>query len=743
MTQQSALFSSSISEKTEDEDTDSEDIANLVPLRMHPRVFAALGKDLVTNDVVAVMELVKNAYDAFAENVWIEFGPDDDEVTWLQVRDDGVGMNRDVIENVWSVVATPFRDNNQFVVKGSRRRRVVGAKGLGRLSVARLGKRLSMLTQSEGYECLKVSADWSEIAGQDEMDQSVITCKEYAGESPFDRSGTSLKIIDLEQEWDSDRIDDLRENLARLLSPFRQADDFNVFLSVSDGERAENVRVESSPFLSEPKYTLRGSADALGNLVADYRYSPIIGEGESRKENLKWTWHNVRESIPRSQRHRYPEESARCGPFTFEIRAWDIGSADTKEISDRFAIQRRLVRRAIGAHKGISVYRDGVLVLPKSDNSRDWLGLDLRRVGRVGTRMSTSQLVGYVAITAEHNPGLEDTSDREGLSSSGEVADFEVLLRATVFMLENERETDRTAKTVEIPMEDLFTGLSADGLLTDVNELAREGASASDAIPLIRTFSHSLDQTRRTIQQRFVYYSRLATVGTIAQMLVHEIRNQTTTFGSILRFTKETFGPFKDMRTRRRFQRAQNAVNTLEHLADTFAPLARRNFVRRRQHLIMEDQIRECIAMNQSSIRAKGIRISVPETKTVVPADPAELDTIIVNLLTNSVHWLGEVPKEDRFIEFDVEVEESRGKSRVFVSVHDSGPGIEADDLERVFLPGVTRKPNGIGMGLNVASELVTAYGGDMKAVRPPTKRGGATFTFDLPHLGSPEGNAC
>ena len=59
-------------------------------LRMHPRVFAALGKDLVTNDVVAVIELVKNSYDAFAHNVWVEFGEDDLQGKYLEIRDDGL-----------------------------------------------------------------------------------------------------------------------------------------------------------------------------------------------------------------------------------------------------------------------------------------------------------------------------------------------------------------------------------------------------------------------------------------------------------------------------------------------------------------------------------------------------------------------------------------------------------------------------------------------------------------------------
>ena len=71
--------------------------------------------------------------------------------------------------------------------------------------------------------------------------------------------------------------------------------------------------------------------------------------------------------------------------------------------------------------------------------------------------------------------------------------------------------------------------------------------------------------------------------------------------------------------------------------------------------------------------------------------------------------------------------------ARVDVSINDSGPGIDDEDLEKIFLPGVTRKPDGIGMGLNIASELVAVYSGEMKAMRHPTQLGGASLTFDLP----------
>ena len=421
-----------------------------------------------------------------------------------------------------------------------------------------------------------------------------------------------------------------------------------------------------------------------------------------------------------------------AGPFSFEIRAWDIAAADTKEISEAFGFRRSLIRKAISAHKGISVYRDGVLVLPKSDNTRDWLGLDLRRVSKTGVRLSTSQLVGYVSISADDNPMINDTSDRERLVSGVEVSEFEAIIKSVVGLLETQRSEDRGQSDREKPMRDLFSELSADPLMADVASLAEEGATASAVVPLVRAFSGSLASTRKTIEARFIYYSRLATVGTIAQMLVHEIRNRTIVLGSALRSLNDRLLLSGDKDDEEQVAAAQEAVDALEGLADTFAPLASRTFRRGQRNSVLEERIKGCLTMHRRDLRSKGIRITIPDSQTVVSVDPGELDAIILNLITNATYWMGEVPRGNR--ELDFVIESIGGDERVRLWVNDTGPGIDDEDVEKVFWPGVTRKPGGIGMGLTVASELVEAYGGKMLTSHPG-ELGGASFAFDVPLL--------
>jgi signal transduction histidine kinase len=700
-----------------------------IPFRMHPRIFAALGADLVTNDVVAVIELVKNSYDAFATHAWVRFACDPSDGEYLEIEDDGQGMTKAIIDDVWCLVATPFKQDNPFAESGKKRRRVAGEKGLGRLSAARLGDGLHMLTQAEGDPCWEVRVSWSDLAAVGDISACFVQCRRYPQKSPFKVAGTRLRVYGLKGNWDEARIADLEDNLARLISPFSKVGKLSISLSTPGKVGTQDIRIEAPEFLSKPKYSIEGQVDANGLITGTYRYAPIR-EGKARKIDLTLSWEQVFDRIQNRSRHPFSPQQIHCGSFSFEIRAWDIGSEDALEIAQRFDFQQSKVRKTIRAHKGISVYRDGILVLPKSDTGRDWLGLDLRRVSKVGTRLSTTQVVGYVAISAEENPGIVDTSDRERLMSSLEVAEFEELLKAVIFMVENERDVDRLKTGRQRPLEDLFGQLNAEKLVSDVSELAEDGADASDALPIVRAHSESLDAARKTIQERFVYYSRLATVGTIAQMLVHEIRNRTTAFGTFLDFVKTRFGPFRDKELREEATSADDAVSALERLADTFAPLASRGFRRRIKQSILEDRIRTCLSLQRGELSRKHIECRVPKSTTHVAVDPGELDAIILNLVTNAAYWLGQAEKHGRQIDFQVSgLDEG---TRVRLWVHDNGPGIQDEDVEKVFWPGVTRKPGGIGMGLTVASELVAEYGGRMFTKHPGVK-GGASFAFDVP----------
>ncbi len=604
-----------------------------------------------------------------------------------------------------------------------------GEKGLGRLSVARLGGRLEMYTQVEGGTCLKVEVTWADFAAADDLSECVAHVSEFKGDSPFKTSGTLLRIFSLWSEWNTERFDELEEHLARLLSPFSGVDDFQIKLrrSASDGKSA---KIDVPEFLNRPKYRISAVVAENGDLTVNYDFTPV-GTGTSRKKTVKFSWEEVREQvkIPNAREMEKPI----CGPFALEVRGWDIGGDDVFEIAERFEMQRAEIRSAIRSHKGISVYRDGILVLPKSEANRDWLGLDLRRISELGRRLSTSQIIGYVSITAEENPKIRDTSDRERLVDCPEVALFEELIHSSLGVMQREREFDRLEKReAEKKIDDLFSGINVEKLTTKVNEVIQKDGSAKDAVPLIADFGRDLQKTRDEIERRFIFYSRLATVGTLAQMLVHEVRNKTTTIGGFLGQLKKAAGYEELPEKVRTFHTlAVDAVSALDRLASTFAPLANRSFKRGKRFSVAEERVAGTLALLEKPIKDLKIQVKFRAGgSTPVNVDPGEFDTVLYNILDNAVYWLSKVKDDDRTL--GITLKKDKPGERLKIGVHDTGPGVADEDAEKIFYPGVTFRPNGIGMGLTIASEIVSAHEGQMSLAKPG-HLGGASFEFDFP----------
>ena len=697
--------------------------------RFHARALAALGRDLVTDDVVAVMELVKNAYDAMAREVEVRIRRDGNGggTAYIEIVDDGHGMDYDTIAGVWCVIATPFRAERPVATAGRRARQVTGEKGLGRLSAARLGRTLEVVTRVEGGSPLRFSLDWDELLSADDLAEVAFTVGEVSPEGFASRHGTRIRIGALRSHWTEERIHELRQGLARLVSPFAGAEDFRIALDTDEtGERGP-LEIAAPGFVSAPKYLLAGSVDSDGMIRAEYRFRPL-GKRPGRDRSVCEAAPPTGDTLPLSGGN--DDRTAGCGPFQFELRVWDLTPDDTRDIAEHYDERRRFIRDTIKSHCGISVYRDHVLVLPKSAKSHDWLGLDLRRISRLGQRLSTSQIVGYVRITKADNPGLVDTSDREGLVSNTAAEAFRERMTRIVRLLEGERNADRMDERDKGTATDLFASLNAEALVEGLEEIRDRRGGIGAAIKLARRHGRELEGTRTAIERRFGYYSRLAVIGTVAQMVIHEIRNRTTVIGAALRKARQLADRVSDAALRRSVGLGWKCLEALDALADRFAPLASRGYRPGRRTSVLEDSIARCVEMQAGQVRSGRITVDLPrDARTVVRIDPGELDAVMTNLLLNALYWIRRAGGERR-IRFSLLPGPS--PDRVSVRMDDTGPGIDPEDVERVFWPGVTRKPDGFGMGLTVAAELVRGRGGEMRTEAPGTL-GGATFQFDLP----------
>jgi hypothetical protein len=215
-----------------------------------------IGKELITDDFIAVFELVKNAFDANARSVEIIFEGIETESPHIIIKDNGDGMDEDDIRDKWLFVAYSAKKANEDYRDRIKSDRIfAGAKGIGRFSCDRLGAKLRLITRKkrDTGEWSVLDVDWNlfEVDAESEF-QKIKASLTKADNAPYPRfpHGTVLEISELRSlDWNRKKLLDLRRSLERLINPNQGNDSehFSIVLDVpEEKERDENAR-QSNP----------------------------------------------------------------------------------------------------------------------------------------------------------------------------------------------------------------------------------------------------------------------------------------------------------------------------------------------------------------------------------------------------------------------------------------------------------------------------------------------------------------
>ena len=193
-----------------------------------------IGRDLITDDFVAVFELVKNSFDAYAKNVVITFNQDK-----ITIADDGKGMNLEDIQNKWLFVAYSAKkegvEDNSTNNTNQDYRDIVqskkiyaGAKGIGRFSCDRLGSKLVLTTKKkENFSLEQIEVDWNDF--EKNSTEAFVDIKvKHRTVVPISRDqkklekGTILEITNLNSTWNREKKIALKHSLEKLINPFEE-----------------------------------------------------------------------------------------------------------------------------------------------------------------------------------------------------------------------------------------------------------------------------------------------------------------------------------------------------------------------------------------------------------------------------------------------------------------------------------------------------------------------------------------
>ena len=253
------------------------------------RLMLLLGEQLITDETAAVSELVKNSYDADAENVIVTLSkPSSKDDGRIEVWDNGNGMSLDTVLSSWLELGTlsKARDADRKPRFSEDKKRIyLGEKGLGRLAVHKLGYVTELVTKplNEKFET-KLTIDWTLFEEEGFLDEVPVKWEvreptifkndpaKYPRKQKCSLKGTCLTITKLRREWTEDMMKDVQEKVLALKSPFVEFSDFDIKFIVDDDNAPLISIPDMANLVKKGTYTFKGTIDSEGKLKYSYRF---------------------------------------------------------------------------------------------------------------------------------------------------------------------------------------------------------------------------------------------------------------------------------------------------------------------------------------------------------------------------------------------------------------------------------------------------------------------------------------
>lgn len=395
------------------------DDANSLNFDVSTGLKRVIGRDLITDDEVAIFELVKNAFDADATKVQLRF-----EGNRLWVVDNGTGMSLDDIRGKWLRVAYSAK-NQQHTGKAkgfrgeiSERRHFAGSKGIGRFSADRLGHQLSMQTRpaGAGRGVHKVRVDWDDFEKEASQRFSDILI-DYAYADEFDLppdievplNGTVLEIFGTRLDWHRARILHLKSSLAKLINPFgAKTDGFEVVI-IAPAERASDELISDEVNEGSP------SKDKVNGPVGNFIFAALRDRTTYIDVSLEEGGSFIRSVLV--DRGELVFEIREPNPFDllrqseFRCQIYYLNQAAKTTFTRRMGIQPV-------KFGSIFLFRNGFRVFPVGEPGDDWFGIDARKQQGYARFFGTRDLIGRIDVEGDEEDFQEATSRDQGLIGS-------------------------------------------------------------------------------------------------------------------------------------------------------------------------------------------------------------------------------------------------------------------------------------------------------------------------------------
>ncbi|MBK9958754.1 MAG: sensor histidine kinase [Chitinophagaceae bacterium] len=677
------------------------------PVRFKPRarLLLQLGDQLIKNESIALVELVKNSYDADANivNIYME-NVDDPKKGVIIIEDDGYGMSADTVENVWLEPGSDFKTKkiNNLEVSPKYNRLPIGEKGIGRFGVHKLGTAIEMTTKAADSKEVFVKIDWTDFDNYKYLEDVPITIIERTVPAVFKngKTGTNILIADLRKKWERGIAREVRRSITALASPFDVNDSFKPSFDVLDkqgwfdgllnwkdvkdfslfrfkitmaGNSITKFSYEFTPWSSMTKLTPR-EITIDDSLIANFKVLKF-SEGNNEGQIIDLAKYKI-------------------GKIIFEGYIFDQDPFVLKMgVTDKTGFKQYLKTNG-----GVKVFRDKLRVYDYGEPENDWLELDYRRFQQPAKKISNNIILSSISINRKDSEDLIEKTNREGFI----VNDAYEAFRGAILHSLNIVETLRYSDKLKLREKYGPTPKSSPVMSTlgEAKRYVEEKVKEADIRTQIIKYFNKIEADYKTISENLL---KAAGAGLSMSVVVHEVE-------------KIIYEVEKVLKSEKASDRVLNLVKHLSSLIDGYAEIIRKSSQSSENLIQVIDQ-----SLFNTEFRLNSHKIEIVKDyqafngKAKIKVAKNLLIGTIMNLIDNSIYWLDQRG-------YKASENNEKFKKKIFISIieeekylnmviADNGTGflIATDDITEPF---VSAKPGGMGLGLHIASEIMEAQNG-------------------------------
>ena len=651
-----------------------------------------LGDELIRDPNIAIFELVKNAYDADASHaeVWMAHTAER-RFAFIMVEDDGSGMDWETLTGVWMELGTDFRKRQRGteITRTARFGRLpLGEKGVGRFAAGKLGDKVQLITRAQSQPEIVVNIDWNELQSHDYLSDATVPIQTrepvvFTG----DRTGTQIFISALRNEWNRGMVRNAHRAITSMCSPFGEPGDFQAELHLLPETDWLSGLVNPKAVIEEALFSATGTIWGVKSqgeyLDYDYQFTPPRAMDRVSGRRISERAYKL-PGRPRRARNDSPSTNMsdhEIGPVSFTLHIFDRDP----QIFRLSSTDRAGTRQFLDQNGGIRVYRDGMRVYNYGEREDDWLDLSSRRVNVPSSRLSNNIVTGAFFIDLEKSGDLIEKTNREGFVENEAYRSFRDAVMRTVDLVTNERNKDklRIRNSYSAPNQSLVD------VVDDLRKVLHERG-------MLDGLSEYVDRLERQYVDMRDRLLTSAGAGLSLAVVIHEV--------------EKGIGELKIAVERDvSIDRIRELANHLSELVSGLTYLTRRSgrSVERSSRLVRQSLFNTEYRLRYHDIRVMsgfemgGEDFEVRCTRRLVIAT-------LMNLIDNSIYWLDQKGADNSAIYIGPSREFSEGPA---IIVADNGPGFR-DPPDLLVEPFISNKPDGMGLGLHLADEVMKAHGG-------------------------------